>query len=802
MSYNLKRRKTVKHDVADREVSASKFIPYFCHFDEETILTKNKEFIQFIKVEGFAFETADDEDIDIKKAVRNSMLKSLGSGNIALWFHTLRRRQKAFPGGQFKDGYAKYINDKWLDKQSQNESYINELYISVCYKHDTAGAAKFEHIFNQLLQTTNKESRESAMKEQHKELKETAYRITAALKDYNARILTCIKTDHGVYSEPLEFLSKVVNAGEGQPMLVPTMDISHYLPTVRLYFGRKAIEIRTPTRKRFAALLSIKEYAQATAAGMMDAFLQLPFELIVSQSFTYINRQVAIEKMQLQQRRMMQSEDVAVSQVAEISDALDMAMSGHVAFGEHHLTILCIEDSLRGLEDATSMAIAELTNLGINAVRESFILESCYWAQLPTNYSFVARNSTINSMNVAAFASLHNYPVGRIARNHWGHAVTVFGTTSGTPYFFNFHARDVGHTTIIGPTGAGKTVLMNFLCAQALKFNCRMFFFDKDRGAEIFIRALGGNYTILRPTEKCHFNPMQLPDTSENRSFMSEWFQSLMTIHGESFSAEDMSFVNEAIRGNYKLHQRDRSLRNVAPFFGLEGPGTPAGRLRMWHSQGQYSGMFDNDEDQLDFSRNNIFGFEMGEILADKVSLAPTLLYLFHRIQLSLDGTPTIIVLDEAWALIDNEIFAQKIKDWLKTMRKLNAMVIFATQSVEDASKSAISDTLIQQTATQIFLPNSKATQAYRDIFMLSEREFNLLKNTDPATRFFLLKQGSDVVVARIDLSGMMDVINILSGRAETVSLMEAAREEAGVDPKDWIPVFQQKVNKMQEDIN
>jgi type IV secretion system protein VirB4 len=218
----------------------------------------------------------------------------------------------------------------------------------------------------------------------------------------------------------------------------------------------------------------------------------------------------------------------------------------------------------------------------------------------------------------------------------------------------------------------------------------------------------------------------------------------------------------------------------------------------MWHSRGQLAGLFDNPVDTMDFSQNNVFGFEMGEVLADKTSLGPVLLYLFHRINLSLDGTPTMIVLDEAWALIDNPIFASKIKDWLKTLRKLNAMVVFATQSVEDASKSSISDTLVQQTATQIFLPNPKATDEYRKTFMLSEREFNLLKHTDPASRFFLVKHGTDVVVARIDLSGMGDVIPILSGRAETVRMLDQVRSEVGDDPLDWIAPFLKEVQKFE----
>ena len=794
--FSLKKRRTSKSAYSKLEVSAADFIPYQHHWDKETILTNKRELLQIIKVEGFSFETADDEDVDMKKIVRNSLFKSMADGKFALWFHTVRRRQSAFPGGKMPEGFADYLNQMWYKKHHSKSSYVNELYITVVRKPDTSGTAKFSHIFNLLAESASKDTLGESLQEAHKELREAVYRIMATFRDYGARVLTVQNGENGAISEPLEFLGRLVNCGVSQPMAVPNMEISRYLPTQRMYFGGRAIEVRGANSRRFAAMLSIKEYSPVTQAGIMDAFLQLPFEFIVSQSYTFINRQSNLSKMQLQQRRMMQSEDLAVSQVAEISEALDMAMSGHIAFGKHHLSVLCVEDNLAALEDAVAMAIAELVNVGANPVREKWYLEQVYWAQLPANFEFIGRGADISSMNLAGFASLHNYPPGRIRGNHWGDAVTVFDTTSGTPYFFNFHLRDVGHSTIIGPTGAGKTVLMNFLCAQAMKFNCRMFFFDKDRGAEIFIRALGGNYTVIAPGDRCGFNPLQLPDTMENRTFLGEWLKSLLTIHDEPFNADDMAKVSEAVVGNYKLSQKDRVLRNVAPFLGMEGPGTLAGRLKMWHSKGQYAGLFDNDVDTVDFNASNVFGFEMNEVLSDRISLAPTLLYLFHRINLSLDGTPTVIILDEAWALIDNKIFASKIKDWLKTLRKLNAMVVFATQSVEDATKSDISDTLIQQTGTQIFLPNPKATDVYRQAFMLSEREFNLLKTTDPGSRFFLVKQGKDVVVARIDLSGLDDAINVLSARADTVAILDEIRAEVGDDPNDWLPIFLERVRK------
>ncbi|MFM9890354.1 MAG: VirB4 family type IV secretion/conjugal transfer ATPase [Rickettsiales bacterium] len=793
----LKRRTVSKAQYAKREVRAAEFIPYEHHWDKETVITKNRELLQIIKLDGFSFETADDDVVDMKKMVRNSLYKSMADGTFGLYFHMVRRRQSAYPEGEMPPGFAKYVDDQWKKKHHTRSTFVNELYITVIRKMDTKGAAKIENIFQKFEQKTNKDADAEQLREMHKELKEAVYRVLATFKDYGARVLTTKMGEFGPVSEPLEFLGRLVNGGYAQPMLVPTIPIADYLPVNRLYFGSRAIEIRGATGTKYAGIVSIKEYSPHTAAGIMDAFLQLPFEFIISQSFQFENRQTNIGSMQLKQRRMQQSQDVAVSQVQEIHDALDLAMSGHIAFGNHHLTILCVEDNLNALEGAISMAIAELVNVGVNPVREKLVLEQCYWAQLPANFEFIGRPAKINTLNIAGFAAMHNYPVGKINQNHWGDAVTVFDTTSGTPFFFNFHARDVGHTTIIGPTGAGKTVLMNFLCVQARKYNCRMFLFDKDRGAEIFVRALDGKYTHIDPGRHCHFNPLQLDDTMENRSFISEWLGSLIAVGDEPISADDLDVVQRAIDGNYKLRKEDRILRNIAPFFGLEGPGTIAGRLKQWHSAGRFAPVFDNAVDVIDFKADTVFGFEMGDVLTNKACLVPVLLYLFHRIQLSLDGTPTMIILDEAWALIDNRIFAGKIRDWLKTLRKLNGMVVFATQSVEDAVNSSISDTLIQQTATQIFLPNPKATEPYRKAFMLSEREFSLLKNTDPATRYFLVKQGKDVVVARIDLGGMDDVINVLSGRAETVGLLDEIRAEVGDDVNVWLPIFTKRVKQI-----
>jgi len=210
----------------------------------------------------------------------------------------------------------------------------------------------------------------------------------------------------------------------------------------------------------------------------------------------------------------------------------------------------------------------------------------------------------------------------------------------------------------------------------------------------------------------------------------------------------------------------------------------------MWHGEGARRHLFGAAQDVLTLD-HRVMGFEMGEILNDPQSLAPVLFYLFHRIRSSLTGVPTMIVLDEAWALFGHPLFASKIEGWLKTFRKLNSFLVFATQSVEDAIRSTISPTLVGQTATHIYFPNPKATDDYRTVFRLSERELNLVRDVlDKESRYFLLKQGPDSVVSRADLSGMKDILSVLSGRAESVARLDKIRALVGDDPQVWLPRF------------
>lgn len=356
---------------------------------------------------------------------------------------------------------------------------------------------------------------------------------------------------------------------------------------------------------------------------------------------------------------------------------------------------------------------------------------------------------------------------------------------------------DIGRgekVSIIGPSGSGKTVVMNFLAAQAQKFAPRTVLFDKDRGAELFIRGIGGRYDRIRAGEATGFNPLALPDTPGNRAFLREWLGVLLAAEGPEERSTIAGAVDAAFANDASL-RRLRHFRELLSGANRPRPGDLADRLAPWIGAdggqgGEHAWLFDNQADRLDLS-TRVMGFDMTALLDNPRLRTPTMMYLFHRIDERLDGQPAMILIDEGWKALDDDVFAARIRDWLKTLRKRNALVGFATQSARDALDSRISAALVEQTATMIFMPNARArAEDYCDGFGLTAHELSLIRSLPAHSRAFLVRQPDASVVVRLDLSGAPEVLTILSGRESAVRRLDLLREAVGDAPCDWYPAL------------
>jgi len=622
-------------------------------------------------------------------------------------------------------------------------------------------------------------------------LNEKSSLLLQNLSQYGVRLLGKDISSGGLLSEPLSFLYELIN-GERRPVALPRQSLSDYLPSDRLIFGKESIHTRGAHKgqERFSSIISIKDYAPETMAGMLDNLLSLPFEYIMTQSFAFEGRQKSVEKLDMTRRKYASAEDSLTLQT-QLLDAKDQVQAGMIAFGRHHLTLQVISETPEKLDQNVSKAVTAFTSTGIISVREDMNLEAAFWAQLPGNFSYIARSAGISSMNFAALSSLHNYPYGKESGNYWGNSVTTFETVAGTPYHFNFHVNDLGNFTCIGPSGSGKTVLLGFLLAQAQKFQPKCVFFDKDRGAEILIRALGGSYGLIEPGVPTGFNPLQLPKSEENRAFLIDWVKSLL---GRPTTSDEDKILTVAVEENFTQEPSAQNLHTFSELVLGQSRDERLGKdLEKWHSEGEYAWLFDNEVDTLSLN-SRVLAFDLTSILDAPAIRTATLLYMFHRVNMSLDGQKSLIFIDEGWKALDDPVFANKIKDWLKTIRKMNGIIGFGSQSASDAAGSSIADSLIEQCPTQIFMPNSKAKeQDYRGAFALTEAEFRVVKESPVGSRRFLIKQGLTSAVAKLDLSGLDDEIAVLSGRTETVNLLSKILEEVGHDPDTWLPIFHKR---------
>lgn len=777
--------------VIARETPAGAHLPYARHIDDVTIETRDGLLMQTIRLGGLLFETADSDELNYRAELRDAMLRAIGTSRFAIYHHVVRRQADAALDGEYIDAFSQKLDDRWKAKLGAKQLFVNELFLTIVRRPLQGNIGLVDRLQNWFGRSTSRDAQRAA-NDRHA-LGNACEAMVAALGAYDPQVLSAYETPSGQRSEPLEFLSYLFNS-EMRPVAMPHGDLGHHIPFRRISFGQDAVELAPigETPRRFTALVSIKDYPGQTMPGMFDELYRMPFELNVSQSFALVERREALSKMNLALRRMKSAEDEALSLRDELAVAKDEVAAGRAGFGEHHSTIAIHAGDLGLLDNHVAEVIAFLADLGINAVREDIALEPTFWAQFPGNFKYIPRRGLVSTTNFAGLASLHNFPVGKLQGNHWGEAVSLFETTAAGPYFFNFHQNDLGNFTIIGPSGSGKTVVLNFLLAQARKFRPRTIFFDKDRGAELFVRAIGGNYDRLRPDAPSGLNPLQLEDTPANRQFLIEW----ITLLAGSLDSSELDAVRDAIDTNFVQPVERRRLRHFVELFrGGDRPvvGDLYSRLQGWWGDGERAWLFDNIKDTTDLSAETV-GFDMTAILDDPAARAPAMLYFFHRVEERLDGSPAIIVIDEGWKALDDEVFVRRIKDWEKTIRKRNGIVGFATQSAQDALESRIASAIIEQAATQIFMINPKArAEDYIQGFGLSPHEFELVRTLPDSSRCFLIKHGKDSVIARLDLSGEQDLLTILSGRESTVRIFDELVEKTGPDPANWMHLLIEK---------
>jgi type IV secretion system protein VirB4 len=802
-------------------------IPYAAHVAPNAVRTTLGDYLQVLRLGGATFECNDDAELNNWHERLNVLWRNIASPHVAIWTQVIRRGAGVVslgsPSGSCALQDCKFENRLHAKYQSRvaNETLmVNEIYLALLHRPAPGVATG---VTSKALAKSSRHSCQLDTADSLDACDKLAQTIMASLARYEPELLGVYQMENVWYSSLLEYLGLLLN-GEWQRAPLPRGPVNEALSTSRLLFGIETIEYRLPTETRIGAMLGIKEYPTPSVVGMYNALLSAPFSFVLTQSFAFLTKAAGQALLQRQYNRMINAGDFAISQADELKEALDALTSNEFVMGDHHFSLQVLANAgdsgagaagvsrLKALNDHVALARNLLADTGMLVAREDLALEAAFWAQLPGNFPMRPRKAPITSRNLACMAPFHNYPAGRARGNHWGEALALLITSARSPYYFSLHAsdptdpdggsrKDTGHTLICGPTGSGKTVLIGFLIAMLARQGVTQVVLDKDRGLEILVRALDGEYLPLSSGAATGFNPLQLPATPANIEFLKMWLRELSgaPIAGQSPSARpvrEQADLDQALRGTLALDVPARRLSRLVEFLDPTDPEGLYARLARWCEvcRGDYSWAFDNPIDTVvpRLAGRAVIGFDVTEFLNHPSVRAPITLYLFHLVRQLLDGRRLVCWMDEFWRLVADPGFESFAKDGPKTWRKLNGVMCLATQSPSDVLNSAISRTLVEQTPTKIFFPNADADfHEYTEGFGLTEREFNLIKQQlEPGSRMFLVKQSHQSIVCQLDLRGFDAELAVISGRADQVKRMQRIMEQTRPDAAAWLPAF------------
>lgn len=757
--------------------------------------TRAGDYLSTWSIDGLSFEGLSDAQALSRMDALNLLVRSLSNGHFAFWVHRLRRKVRdrlTAPG----EGFSQRLIERYYQALENGGLMATEIYLTVLYRPHPQKKQGFLPSLPRSAQEVHQDLQLGI-----ETLNELDRQIRSGLAAYGPQLLGDYWHEQRRYSTQMEFYGYLIN-GHWWRIPVKNMPMYHYLPVSRVLFGDQVMETRDALGSGFSTFLDLKDYAEFTEPGVLNTLLGLNCEYVETQSFSPLSKPDALAALKLQRNQLISAQDDSTRQIADMDEALDGVVSGTFALGEYHYVIQLKGETPQLAKDARASAIEALQHAGFLPAAVDGVIDHAFWSHLPGNWKHRTRSAKLSSRNFAGLASLHNFATGKRMGNPWGEALTILKTPASQPYYFNFHAsspdedasgtKPLANTQIIGQSGGGKTVLALFLEANAVKYGARVVYFDKDRGAEIALRARGGNYLRIERGEPSGFAPFKLEPTSENQLFWEDLIKFCASAPLRPLSPTEEADIHNAVLALAALPQQIRSFEAVRQNLPQTDENGPAARLAKWcWGSGALGWALDGASDRLQLEGNAPTGFDYTDLLDDPKVCPAVMMYLMYRVESAIDGRPFIFFMDEYWKALSDPVFEKFVKDKQKTIRKQNGLGVYMTQSPSDTLQSPIARALIEQTATFIFLPNPTADHGdYVDGFKLTEAEFQIVKNLQEGSRMFLVKQGNTTTVAMLDLRGFERELQVLSGTTDNVARLDGLRARLGDAPEQWLDAY------------
>ncbi|MHA6732377.1 VirB4 family type IV secretion/conjugal transfer ATPase [Devosia sp. A369] len=703
----------------------SDLLPYAGLIDNGVLLLKDGSLMAGWYFAGPDSESATDVERNEVSRQINSILARLGSGWM-IQVEALRIPATSYPTHEqshFPDQVSRLIDDERRQRFEAADGHFESQHaIILTYRPPEPRKSGLVRYIYSDADARNERFGDSALGAFNTAIREFEQYMANVLSI--RRMVTREATEDGGtriarYDELLQFV-RFCTVGENHPVRLPAIPMYlDFLVTAEFHHGLTPL-----VDNRQLAVVAIDGFPAESWPGILNVLDAMPLGYRWSSRFMFLDPLEARQKLERTRKKWLQKvrpfmdqlfqtrsraiDQDAAQMVAEAEDAIAEANSQLVAYG-YYTPVIVLFGEDDGLLRKQAEGIRRLIQAeGFGARIETMNATEAFLGSLPGNWYANIREPLINTRNLADLIPLNTVwagsPVCPCPFYRAGSLPLMQVASGSTPFRLNLHAGDVGHTLIFGPTGSGKSTLLALIAAQFRRYeNAQLFAFDKGRSLLPLTLAIGADHYDVGAGEGLTFCPLASLETDGDRAWAAEWLETLIELQGVKVTpdhrnaiARQLGLMAQSERrslSDFVSGVQQREIKDALLHYTVDGP--------MGH-------LLDAEQDGLTLSSFQTFEIEELMNLGER-NLVPVLLYLFRRIEKRLTGAPSLIVLDEAWLMLGHPVFRDKIREWLKVLRKANCAVVLATQSISDAERSGIIDVLKESCPTKICLLNSPA---------------------------------------------------------------------------------------------
>ena len=734
----------------------SNYIPITCHYDPNTLITKNGDLIQIIAISGFEPNDTNFNSISLREVIRSAIASYIKDNKVAVYIHTLNNFSNIEIEANFSSEFAKNINNKWSEFNQWSSQLLATVYISIVIQGAKKSPFNLQQLHEILFFHFYKKHHLKELEEAKVFLSEISNNIIKSSSRFGAKLLG-IKKDkesNKYYSEPLSFIYNLIHLKQ-KDIELESCDASEQLASLKInyYFNKIELEeMEEEGNKTFVAVFSFKPFHDLSLEDC-TSILEHNFKYIISESIVFTPRAIAIKEIKKQANFLEAGRNEKLIAASHIDKLISAEMVGKTDYCEKQINLTLYSQSAEELDNSIEKIIQIFENIGVLLVREDFYMPLCFWSTIPGNFQYSFRKNYNLAKFSSTFAFVPSTSMGSYNGSKWGPPVALFKNRKRLPYYFNFHQNDNGHTMIVGPEESSKEILLKFLLSSAVKLNPRIIFLDLKGNNENFISKLGGQNFKISAENPSVF---KIGFGDSEKTYTKNVFCYLI------FGTLTISAVEENVLNNLINHIENKTnIYEALKEFASSLPDAVI-KEKISYLNENFIKIFE-DQDNVEVLKSNKYvGIDFS--LLEKKYSTVLLRLLISKLPEFLDDTPTIIAVNSDFRIFEKQVLAERLLSSLEKLNAKNAIIIFTfNYNKELYDNFQFFEKFIYNIPTQIFLPNKLADKSFKKIFKLSEEDFYNIRNYAHGKLSFLLKQYNKSVNLLFDLESIKEIKEELS---------------------------------------